>query len=111
MYHSTDAFHTGYNLDSLKRHFDSTRDREFEPNLRCGFQYFKDHFFEADRRPKYYHDKVQPIDIQCAAQAIDTLAFSSDTESESVELAAKVALWTTNNMQAQDGHFNYRDLG
>jgi rhamnogalacturonyl hydrolase YesR len=110
-YHWIDNFHTGYNLDCLKRYIDSTGDREFEPNLRSGFQYFKLHFFEADGRPKYYHDKAQPIDIQCAAQAIDTLAFFSDTDPESLELAAKVARWTISNMQAHDGHFYYRDLG
>lgn len=106
-----DNFHTGYNLDCLKRYIDSTGDREFEPNLRLGFQYFKLHFFQADGRPKYYHDKTMPVDIQCAAQAIDTLSFFSDTDPEALPLAAKVARWTIDNMQAKDGHFCYRDLG
>lgn len=110
-YHWIDSFHTGYNVDCLKRYLDSTGDRELEPNLRRGFQYFKLHFFEADGRPKYYHDKTYPIDIQCAAQAIDTLAFFSGIDPVSLELAVKVARWTINNMQAQDGHFYYRDLG
>ncbi len=110
-YHWIDNFHTGYNLDCLKRYIDSTGDREFEPNLRSGFQLYKLHFFEADGRPKYYHDKANPLDIQCAAQSIDTLAYFSDNDPESLELAAKVALWTINNMQAKDGHFYYRDLG
>ena len=110
-YHWVDNFHTGYNLDCLKRYIDSTDDREFEQNLRRGVQYFKRHFFESDGRPKYYHNKTNPIDIQCAAQAIDTLSFFSDIDGESLELAAKVACWTINNMQAQDGHFYYRDLG
>ncbi len=110
-YHWIDNFHTGYNLDCLKRYIDSTADREFEPTLRRGFQYFKSHFFESDGRPKYYHDKAGPTDIQCAAQAIDTLAFFFDIDRESRELAGKVARWTIENMQAQDGHFYYRDLG
>jgi rhamnogalacturonyl hydrolase YesR len=110
-YHWIDNFHTGYNLDCLKRYMDSTGDQEFEVNLRSGLQYFKLHFFEADGRPKYYHDEASPTDIQCAAQAIDTLAFFSDTDSESLELATKVAEWTIHNMQAEDGHFYYRDLG
>jgi rhamnogalacturonyl hydrolase YesR len=110
-YHWIDNFHTGYNLDSLKNYIDATGDREFEPNLRRGFQYFKLNFFEQDGRPKYFHDKIAPIDIQCAAQAIDTLAMFSDTDPESLEWAAKVARWTITNMQARDGHFYYRDLG
>lgn len=110
-YRWIDSFHTGYNLDCLKRYTDSTGDREFEANLRLGFNYFKLHFFEADGRPKYYHDKADPTDIQCAAQAIDTLAFFSEGDPESLELATKVARWTIRNMQAEDGHFYYRDLG
>lgn len=110
-YRWIDNFHTGYNLDSLKRYIDSSGDRECEAHLRRGFQYFKVNFFETDGRPKYYHDKSEPIDIQCAAQAIDTLAFVSDAHPESLELAARISRWTIKNMQAPDGHFCYRDLG
>jgi len=110
-HHWIDNFHTGYNLDCLKRYIDSTGDTEFEPNLQRGFQYFRVHFFERDGRPKYYNNKLWPIDIQCAAQAIDTLAFLSDYEPGTLELAQNVARWTIDNMQAKDGHFYYRDLG
>jgi len=110
-YHWIDNFHTGYNLDCLKRYVDSTADQEFESSLRLGYQYFKLHFFEDDGRPKYYHDKTGPVDIQCAAQAIDTLAYFSESDPESLDLAIKVAAWTISNMQSPDGHFYYRDLG
>lgn len=110
-YHWIDNFHTGYNLDCLKRYIDSSGDRAFESNLRKGFEYYKRHFFEADGTPKYYHNQRHPIDIQCAAQAIDTLSFLSDGDPDSLDLAAKVARWTVSNMQAPDGHFYYRDLG
>lgn len=106
-----DNFHTGYNLDSLKRYQEATGDDHFEDNLIRGFDYFKCHFFESDGRPKYYHDRTYPIDIQCAAQAIDTLAFFADTDREALELACKVTLWTLLNLQDQDGHFYYRHLG
>jgi rhamnogalacturonyl hydrolase YesR len=110
-YHWIDNFHTGYNLDSLKRYIDSTGDREFEPNFQRGLKYYKLHFFEADGLPKYYHDRRNPVDIQCAAQSIDSLAFFSEVDPESLKLASKVALWTIDNMQSSDGHFYYRDLG
>lgn len=110
-YHWIDNFHSGYNLDCLKRYVDSTGDRSFDDNLRRGFQYFVDNFFEDDGRPKYYHNRTHPTDIQCAAQAIDTLSFFSDIAPSSLELAGKVALWTIQNMQHADGHFYYRDLG
>jgi len=109
--HWIDNFHTAYNLDCLKRYMDSTGDRSFEANFRGGYEYYVGHFFEANGCPKYYHDKPKPIDIQCAAQSIDTLAFCSDIDKTSLELALKVARWTIRNMQAEDGHFYYRDVG
>ena len=106
-----DNFHTGYNLDSLKRYVECTGDRTFDDNLRRGLDYFKSHFVEPDGRPKYFHDQTYPIDIQCASQAIDTLALFSDFDRESLDLACSVAKWTITNMQDADGHFYYRDLG
>jgi len=111
MYHWIDNFHTGYNLDSLKQYCDATGDRGFEEPMRRAFDYFKRSFFEANGRPKYYHDRAYPIDIQCAAQAIDTLSFFSDKDRGSLDLAQQVAAWTIDNMQGKDGHFYYRDLG
>jgi rhamnogalacturonyl hydrolase YesR len=110
-YHWIDNFHTGYNLDSLKRYTENTGDHRFDEQLRRGFDYLKRHFFEPSGRPKYYHNHAYPIDIQCAAQAVDTLAFFSSADSQALELAQKVAGWTIANMQAKDGHFYYRDLG
>jgi hypothetical protein len=53
IYHWIDNFHTGYNLDCLKRYIDATGDLEFRPALESGFDYFRANFFEADGRPKY----------------------------------------------------------
>jgi hypothetical protein len=107
-YHWTDNFHTGYNLDSLKCYIQSTGDPTFRPQLDLGFHYFRTHFFEADGRPKYYHDRAQPTDIQCAAQAIETLAKFSDDDVDALPLAMKVARWTIDNMQDATGYFYYR---
>lgn len=110
-YHWIDNFHTGYNLDSLKRYRDATHDTRYDEQMRRGFQYFKEHFFESGGRPRYYHNQTYPIDIQCAAQAIDTLAFFSDHDKDALNLAENVAAWTIDHMQDKDGHFYYRDLG
>jgi glycosyltransferase involved in cell wall biosynthesis/rhamnogalacturonyl hydrolase YesR len=110
-YHWIDNFHTGYNLDCLKRYIDSTGNKSFSDVLRRGFEYFKANFFEADGRSKYYHNKCYPIDIQCAAQAIDTLTFFSQDDPAALEQARKVADWTIDHMQSPKGFFYYRDLG
>lgn len=110
-YHWIDNFHTGYNLSALKVYREATKDESCDECIEKGLQFYKDHFFEADGRPKYFHDKTYPIDIQCAAQAIETLAGFGESDPESLTLAQKVAAWTIDNMQDEDGHFYYRDLG
>jgi rhamnogalacturonyl hydrolase YesR len=110
-YHWIDNFHTGYNLSALKRYRDAAQDGSFDDCLEKGLRFYKSHFFEIDGRSKYFHDKTYPVDIQCASQAIDTLATFGDDDLECLDLSMKVAEWTINHMQARDGHFYYRDLG
>ena len=98
-HHWIDNFHTAYNLDSLKRYIDSTGDEEFRPNLERGYRYFKEVFFEESGCPRYYHNRTYPIDIQCAAQAIDTFSFFADEDPEALSMAEKVARWTIENMR------------
>ncbi len=107
-YHWIDSFHTGYNLDSLKRFLDSTGEDEFRECYRRGLAYFRDTFFEGDGTPRYYHDRTQPIDIQCAAQAIETLAYCAPDDPACLDLSRRVAEWTIAHMQDRDGHFYYR---
>ena len=109
-YHWCDNFHTGYNICALKTYRDALGDHSVDFPLSHGLKFFKANFFDEDGRPKYFHDCLYPIDIQCAAQAVDTLVSVSDGDPASFELALKVADWTIRNMQATDGHFNYRQL-
>ena len=106
--HWIDNFHTGYNLDALKCYVDVTGDIEFEDNLKLGLKFYKSHFFEENGRPKYYHDRTFPVDSQCAAQGIDTLANFSDYDKGSLEMALNVANWVIENMQDKEGFFYYR---
>jgi hypothetical protein len=107
-YRWIDNFHTGYNLDSVKRYIESSGDNLFEENLRRGYRYFVQTFLEPSGCPRYYHNKTYPIDIQCAAQAIDSLCFFSDEYPDGVGLAAKVAKWTIAQFQDRSGYFYYR---
>ena len=110
-YHWIDNFHTGYNLSALQVYRTAAKDESFDDCIEKGLRFYKDHFFEADGRPKYLHDKTYPVDIQCAAQAIETLASFGEYDSDCMTLAMKVATWTIDNMQDEDGHFYYRDIG
>jgi hypothetical protein len=107
-YHWIDNFHTGYNLDSLKCYIESTGDLTYEPELERGFAYFHDTFFEPSGRPKYYHNRAYPIDIQCNSQAIETLAKFSTAVPDALKTALNVARWTIDHMQDSSGYFYYR---
>ena len=107
-HHWIDNFHTGYNLDSLKCYIENTGDETWRGNLQKGLTFFKQNFFEDNGCPKYYHNRRYPIDSQCAAQAIETLANFSDSQPSCLALSIKVAHWTVENMQHPDGHFYYR---
>jgi rhamnogalacturonyl hydrolase YesR len=103
-----DNFHTGYNLDSLYFYMEATGDDEFRTNLRQGLAFYKNHFFEAEGCPRYYHTRKYPVDIQNAAQAIDTLVLASNYDNASLELGKNVAAWTIRHMQDPKGYFYYR---
>jgi hypothetical protein len=103
-----DNFHTAYVLDSFKHYTDSTGDSRFDKILMNGYAYWKDTFFLSDGTPRYYNRKTLPLDIQCSAQAIDTLVFFQDRDSDSLRLAVKVAQWTISRMQDPSGYFYYR---
>ncbi len=107
-YRWIDNFHTAYNLDSLKYYLDATRDEDFRLNLERALAFYKRHFFEYGGRPRYYATRTYPVDIQCAAQSIDTLALFSELDPDCLELAKMVAAWTIRNMQDSSGYFYYR---
>jgi hypothetical protein len=107
-YHWIDNFHTGYNLESLDMYVEATGDTDYRENLEKGLVYYKRNFFEESGRPKYYHTRAYPVDIQCAAQSVDTLAIFSKRDPECRDLALKVAAWTIGNMQDRKGYFYYR---
>jgi rhamnogalacturonyl hydrolase YesR len=107
-YHWIDNFHTGYNLDSLNFYLQSSNDQDFRPQMAKGLAFYTASFFEDNGRPKYYLTRTFPVDIQCAAQSIDTLSLFSDTHPECLELATKVAAWSIRTMQDSKGYFYYR---
>ena len=110
--HWVDNFHTGYVLDSIWWYLCSTDDRRHMAAFERGADYFVANFFLADGTPKYYDGKVMPLDIQCAAQAIETLSLLARVRNDPSlrVLAKKVAQWTIANMQDPTGYFHFRKL-
>ena len=100
-----DNFHTAYILMSLKTIGGSISDlrSEISKSVDRGLSYWLDNFFLTDGAPKYYSDKVYPIDIHACAVAIVGLCEFGRTD-----LARITAEWTFANMLDRDGYFYYQ---
>jgi glycosyltransferase involved in cell wall biosynthesis len=103
-----DGFHTGYVLDALRTCADTGVDERAEPAWRRGLEYWRTNLFAADGTPKYYDKETYPIDTQCAAQGIQTLALASAHDPSCLEQAWRVFEWTMANMRRDDGLFYFQ---
>lgn len=103
-----DHFHTGYNLCALREYMEFTGDRTFESALMQGYTFYKEHFFETAGAPKYFHNRLYPIDIHSCAQGILTFLAFASRDNSAVDLATNTARWVVANMQADDGSFYYQ---
>lgn len=102
-----DSFHTGYNLDGLIAYEENTGDTKYHECIEKGFKYYIKNFFEPDGTPKYYDNKMYPIDIHCPGQLFVTLS-RLHRFAESNVIAEKVLNWTIHNMQNKKGYFYYQ---
>jgi predicted glycosyltransferase len=105
-----DNFHTGYNLEALQSIGRNLKTDEFDGSMRRGFEFFRAHFFREDAAPKYFHDRLYPVDIHCVAQSIITLCEFRDLDPTNSELAHSVYAWAMKHMWDDRGFFYYRRL-
>ena len=103
----TDNFHTGFILESLKIYAESAHDDEYRENIQKGLAFYQENYFLRDGTPKYYHNKLFPIDIHSAAQAIVTLVQLKDYGANQ-SLCQRVVLWMIECMQDKKGYFYYQ---
>ena len=98
-----DNYHTGYVIDCLDDYIRYSGDSTYRDNLDKSFNYYKEHFFQDDRIPKFYNKNVYPIDCTAAGQSLLTLIRFNQ-----LDLAQNVASWMIDNMQAKEGFFYFR---
>jgi hypothetical protein len=108
--HWIDNFHTGYNLSGLHAINQYLGTTEFEPHIRRGFAFYREHFFREDGAARYFHNRTFPIDVHCVAQSLITLLEFRHLDETSVAQAASVFKWTMTNMWDERGYFHYRVL-
>ena len=98
-----DNYHTGYILDCLYEYQTLSNDHSFNDNLLSGYTFYKNNFITKDGIPKFYHNKIFPIDCTAASQFILTLTKFGD-----FDIAMKVSEWMISNMQKKNGSFKFR---
>ncbi len=103
-----DNFHTGYNLVALQRLSGVLNDETVDNAISRGLEFYVNNFFTADGAPKYYHNRLWPVDIHSVAQSILTLCELAALYEGAIPLAAKVCQWSLANMQSKAGYFYYQ---
>jgi hypothetical protein len=103
-----DSFHTSYNVCALLDYQRITGDSTFEQAMLMGHRYYQAAFFTQQGAPKYFHNRVFPIDIHACSQAILHFAAFSSIDPAALERAWKTFHWTAANMAAADGSFYYQ---
>lgn len=104
-----DNYHTGYVLEALMvRKKIMKHDFEYESQLQNGLRFYINNFFKDDIIPKMTPEKTYPIDIQCCAQSIITLAECINESICQNSQLDNIINWTIENMSAMNGLFYYR---
>jgi len=102
-----DNFHTGYILDCFDEYIRNTGDTEFSDILQKGYQFYADRFFRKAKNdtliPKYYSNKLYPVDSTALSQSVLTLARFGDTGK-----ALATSRWGIENIFDKKGYFYYR---
>jgi hypothetical protein len=98
-----DNFHTGYVLECLSAYRRHSGDRSADAAINRGWAYYRSRFFTENLTPKYYDNRVEPLDATACAQAIITLCEFGD-----IEGAARVAERALRLLGLPDGSFAYQ---
>ncbi len=103
-----DGFHTGYVIVSLKRVVQYLGEDGWMTELERGFEFYRERFFLADSTPKYYHDRLYPVDAHSAAQAIITFEEMKELMPDAERMADRAVRWAARNLQDRAGFFYFQ---
>lgn len=105
-------FHQGYVLECI---FDIQNalgipQEKWEKSLIRGMRFYKEEQFFPDGSSYWRWPRRYPVEIHNQAQGIITFTKVCRHYSSAEDFAATIAKWTIDNMQAEDGHFYYRNF-
>ena len=101
-----DSFHTGFNLEALRRFLQLGVAGEYLKQYETGVDFYAGTFCLDVGTPIYYHDRLYLVDIHAPAEAI---SFFSGEGDKYRALVNKILNWTLDNMyDAGQGIFYFR---
>lgn len=98
-----DNYHTGYVLDCFDEYQRCCNDNSYDQQIKNGYDYYLNSFFENGEIPKFFNNSTYPIDCTSAGQSILTLIRFGN-----IQTADKVAIYTIQKMQHSSGYFYFR---
>ncbi len=113
-HHWIDHFHTGFNLEALQDYADWTGRGDVARRVRDGLAFYLANLFtdftgaSKGNIPKYYHDRLYPVDIHSCAQAIIVLTKLGRLEPGLFGRAMAVARWTLAHLRDPEGFFYFQ---
>jgi hypothetical protein len=102
-----DSFHTGFNLQSILYFIKDGFAEEYKDAFNKGIKFYCDNFFLNDGLPKYYSNKVYPIDIHSPSQAV---VFFSRLGDSHKTLTDQIIKWMIKNLQGNSGNFYFQKM-
>ena len=100
-----DSFHTGFNLQAIRYILNAGLAAKYQEAYLKGVEYYAKNFFLEDGTPKYYHNRIYPIDIHSPSQAI---CFFSQEGKQYQNLTDSIVNWMLQNMYSGRGFFYFR---
>ncbi len=101
-----DSFHTGFNLEALRRFLKLGLVPEYQSQYEAGREFYAQNFFLSDGTPKYYHNRQYLVDIHAPAEAI---CFFGQEGKLYRDLTNRILRWLLENMYDESrGIFYFR---
>lgn len=112
-----DNFHTAFNLEALLDIRQNLNTDRFDYTIGKVFDFYVNHFFTDDGIPKYYSQKVYPIDAHTIAESLIFLSkvpanadglFSTEQKNKAQNVRDAVLNYALNHFWDKRGYFYYR---
>jgi hypothetical protein len=105
-----DHYHTGYVLRMLHSFWQMTGDESLFKQLKKGYDFYIDSFFENEKIPKFSPFKKYRIDIHSSAESILCITLLAPIFNKGGSICEKVIVWTINNLMNRRKTYFYHGI-